>query len=174
MSLKVNGLDIINDARRLTANISNLSTVGGLSLIDGLTINVVNGKLLGTLTTTSGTAQNLTSLTLTGYKWLIFVFNDVSHNNATGTFIQIGDGTTQQRATPNFTSGQSIFGMYFVNLSNSVFFSATRAGTAGTGISAAATDVVGRGDITNSSTTLRASMAAGSFDRGSIRVFGHR
>ena len=54
--------------------------------------------LLGTLTTTSGTSQSLTGLTLTSYKVLYIGFNGVSGTN-TSTIITVGGTTIAAIAT---------------------------------------------------------------------------
>lgn len=123
--------------------------------------------LLGTLTTTTGTSQSLTGLTLTSYKQILMVFNGVSHNDAATQAFLVGTSTADDVAVVSAVSASStLFGNLFINLSNSVFNS-----TIGT---SSANGVVRSGTLTltTSSTSISVAPGASSFDAGSILVYG--
>lgn len=123
--------------------------------------------LLGTLTTSTGTSQSLTGLTLTPYKLIIMTFNAVSHNDAGSQSFLIGNSTADDVAvTTTVTAATTVFGTLIINLSNSVFNSTVGA-TASNG-------VVRQGTVplTTSSTSISVAPSASSFDGGSILVYG--
>lgn len=76
----------------------------GVVDVDALTIAGVAASftldLLGTLTTTSGTTQTLSGLTLTGYSSLYIVVDGVSHNGAGGASqsLKVGAANVQNTA----------------------------------------------------------------------------
>lgn len=75
-----------------TASVTGLLTVGasGIKFNDNTTQTTASSggmTLLGTITTTSGTSQSLTSLVLTNYKQLIFVLNGCNAGSASITSI---------------------------------------------------------------------------------------
>ena len=125
--------------------------------IDALAPTYVDTVLLGTLTTTSGSTQTLSSLTLTPYKFLIFVLNNVGRSSAGGS---CAIGAALATVNPLAT----VSGMAWVELSTGLITSATGLSTAGdtrfgaTGYSTASTSV----SITTS----------GTFNAGSVRIYG--
>lgn len=123
--------------------------------------------LLGTLTTTSGASQSLTGLTLTSYKQVVFVFNGVSHNDASAQSYLVGTSTADDVAiSATFTNTATVNGMVWVDLGNSIFASSLSNATN------AATVRTGSTPLTTASTSISVAPAAGSFDAGSIRVYG--
>ena len=123
---------------------------------------------LGTLTTTSGNIQTLSSLDLTPYKFLLLVFNAVSHNDAS---VNKGVYITSISTLALFTlsnSGDSGNGAVTVDLATGIFYGsftsiAGRFATAGSS------------GLSTSSTSVSVAVAAvAAFDAGSIRIYGVR
>lgn len=125
--------------------------------------------LLGTLTTTSGTTQTLSGLTLTGYKALYISLNNVSINS-TGTVRLASINLTIN----TFVNTNSLWGTVIVNLSNGSFGSALAYDLTASGTISAGSSAIGGGNvgITTSSTSLVFSPSSGSFDSGTITVYG--
>lgn len=118
--------------------------------------------LLGTITTTSGASQSLSSLTLTSYSFLRCVLNGVSGTNSS-TNIQQNSTTIGSIGT---ASG-AVTGILEIDLNTGVgFFN-----TGGTSNTTAVNGGYGTG-ITTVDTSITFSMSAGTFDAGSIRVYG--
>jgi hypothetical protein len=129
--------------------------------------------LLGTITTTSGTTQSLTSLTLTGYKFLRFVFNGVSGNNNTPTLsFFVGGITTGQVAASLSTASNRWWGSALVDLSAGAYESTTAPVASSGSYSATATSFAGFTDITTATTSVGFRISSGDFDLGSISVYG--
>ena len=128
--------------------------------------------LLGTLTTTSGTSQTLSGLTLTNYKFLQISVNNVSGNASSNTLRMAGllmYGTTS-------TAAQGQWGIIQVDLTNSGAFSAgvsyDQTVSAGTTTS---TDYGAAGNCgyTTATTSISFDYSAGAtFDSGTIKVYG--
>lgn len=117
--------------------------------------------LLGTLTTTSGTTQSLTSLVLTDYKYLYLSFNGVS--STASAFMTINGSEIAYNAT----AAQLIKGYAIVDLLNSTgvgygYFSDAN-------INAYLVYATG---LTTASTTFTLGISAGNFDAGSVKVYG--
>jgi len=132
--------------------------------------NLLPSVLLGTLTTTSGTTQTLSSLVLTPYKYLRISLNKVSFT-ASSTFITLA---SQQVTAAMVTAGGAgqFSGEIMINLSTGIATSMTVEGVGGgsgsqlgavymavTGYSTATTSIV---------------FAGGTFDGGSILVYGEK
>lgn len=123
----------------------------------------LNIVLLGTIATTSGSSQVLSGLTLTAYKFLRFVANGVSFNGASNLSI---DGIACSGATTG--TADVVHGIMDLDLSNGVFSSGiTRQSVGGGGWS-------GVTSYRTSSTSVTVGVISGSFDAGSIRVYGVR
>jgi hypothetical protein len=125
--------------------------------------------LLGTLTTTSGTSQTLSGLTLTNYKFLQISINNVGASSSYN--LQLGGQNMYYLSS--IASTNSLWGIITIDLNNSVFNAgladiATSSGTVSNGGGLQA----GKGFYTTSSTSLVFSVTAGSFTSGSIRVYG--
>ena len=143
-------------------------TSGGASASPSWATPTSGMTLLGTLDTTTGSSQSLSSLTLTNYKQLVFVFRGVSHNDTTGSrdFL-IGTSTSDDVIVCAAYANTSILiGTVWVELSDGKFTSVIAAG------SAAGTARSGTLTLRTSSTTISVAPAAGSFDAGSILVYG--
>jgi len=122
--------------------------------------------LLGTLATTSGASVTLSGLGLTGYKQLSIVCNGVSTNNTSGWYVMInskkiliaGNGADQ------LTSGN---GGATIDLGSGIFWSGTQNTSSPTG-----TVYAGQSGLTTASTSITFTISAGTFDAGSIIVYG--
>jgi hypothetical protein len=125
-------------------------------------IAALSTVLLGTLTTTSGSAQTLSGLVLTDYKFLHFTLNGVS--TTTTTSETIGIGPLSNLFGTVTTSAHVASGMAWIDLTNGIATSATRTagavnvGTGSSGYSTATTSV----SVTTS----------GTFDAGTVLVYG--
>ena len=124
--------------------------------------------LLGTLTTTSGATQTLSGLNLTTYKTLVIYVNNVSMSASAQirlNSIAITQGTG--------ASGNSVWGACFVDLSIGTFAAISSATVSSTG-TLSNTGVTNNGNcgVTSAATSLVFSPSAGSFDAGTITVYG--
>lgn len=126
--------------------------------------------LLGTLTTTSGTTQTLSGLTLTDYKTLQVFINNCSTNAGSAASLRLESIIVIDTAVTNVGS---VWGCVSIDLSNGAFGAAL-----GTGIATTANTSVGSNSrsgkmpVTNANTSLIFSWNIGSFDAGSILVYG--
>lgn len=117
---------------------------------------------LGTITTTSGASQSLTSLTLTGYKFLRLVFNGVS-GSGTGV-ISVGSLALLASAA----AVDADYGFLDVELTTGIA-SGSLSRSNGTAIVNYYNGTTG---ITTASTSVTVSIASGAFDAGSVLVYG--
>lgn len=121
-------------------------------------------RLLGTLTTTSGTTQTLSGLTLTAFSALLITVDAVSHNGGTSGGLQVGTALVQNT---NRSSADLVSGFVVVNLG----------GGMGTGFVYRDTETnAPRAALTgysNASTSIAFTWSNGAaFDAGSISVYG--
>lgn len=123
---------------------------------------VAGPQLLGTLTTTSGTSQSLTSLVLTGYKFLRLVFNGVSGSGS--GVVSIGSLALLAAAAP----ADADYGFLEIELSTGIASGSLSRGNG----TAVVNYYNGTTGITNASTSVTASLSAGNFDLGSITIYG--
>jgi hypothetical protein len=125
--------------------------------------------LLGTLTTTSGTTQTLSGLTLTDYKSINIVYNNVSANGD----VAIRVSTTQVTNTSG-NAGNSIWGNSNISLVDGVFSTIAFSGNTSSAVGSYSTSVsrAGRLALTTASTSIEFSLTGGNFDAGSILVYG--
>lgn len=122
--------------------------------------------LLGTLTTTSGTTQTLSSLVLTPYKRLLIEVSGVSHDNGSNRALVVGTA----RASPQRPSTTTLYGTSEISLLD------------GTAVSAVDSSFDTERDVfiqlsgvTSASTSIVFSWnGAGNFDAGTITVYGVR
>lgn len=119
--------------------------------------------LLGTLTTTSGSTQTLSGLVLTPYRFLRFTVDGVSFTTTSGLYIASVAVGRQIGATLT-TVTDSWSGSIILDLSNGIATSILASGApqyyaASSGYSAATTSI---------------SFTGGTFDAGSIRVYGEK
>ena len=134
-----------------------------------LTSDSIGMVLLGTLTTTSGSTQTLSGLTLTGYKALYISINNVSFSTTANiqlASIALAGGTT--------VNTNSFWGTVLIDLSNGSFAAPLIAAVTTSGTVSAVSNLGGGGNvgITTSSTSLVFSGSAGNFDAGTITVYG--
>lgn len=125
---------------------------------------VVATTLLGTITTTSGTSQTLSGLDLTPYKTVKMFWNGVSHSYS-------GDPPANEAAFTLQSGAISIA----VGPSASVYFMIEI--DLGTGLAISYGPNAGLHRLTGystSTTSITVGVSAGSFDAGSIRVYGVR
>ena len=155
----------------LTGTVASSLLTGALPAIDGSALTgIATGgmTLLGTLTTTSGSSQTLSGLTLTSYKQLQAVFVGVS---STASFQVLLGGIV---VTENLAASAGVFGFFTTDLATGIWQSITPS------ISAASTNASGVGypnagiqnTITTASTSITFTLSAGTFDNGSIRIYG--
>lgn len=121
--------------------------------------------LLGTLTTTSGSTSTLSGLDLTSYKQLLFCLNNVSTGLSTS---QLELGGVQVTGSLS-TTANGWTGIFPLDLSTGVFGAGVTAIPSGISGSASGN---GRTSINNSSTSVTFSVSSGSFDAGSIQIYG--
>lgn len=126
--------------------------------------------LLGTLTTTSGTTQTLSGLTLTSYKALYIVVEGVSFDT-TARKLQVGGATCSAGLS---AASDTLYGLIHLSLSGGTgvsyitFVNATPGSqsTAGGGFALCTS-------ITTASTSISFTLdGAGNFDAGSIKIYG--
>ena len=116
--------------------------------------------LLGTITTTSGTSASLTGLTLTGYKQLQCQLNGAS---VSGTYYIHLNGNRIMAA-----NSTNMYGTVLIDLTTG-WFSANTGDGSGTGSSATFVNISG---LTTASTSITFTTSSGTFDNGSILVYG--
>lgn len=130
----------------------------GDSTVPGL---LRNTALLGTIATTSGTTQTLSSLVLTPYRYLFISFDGLS----------IATNTSANFAIAGIVVGISS-GFAAVVVNGFGLFDLTGSGTAfGVG-SSSPTAFVGSHSLTTASTSISATVSASTFDAGSVRIYG--
>ena len=125
--------------------------------------------LLGTLTTTSGTSQTLSGLTLTNYRQLYIDIRAVSASSTTSSFSLAG---TDIAAAFDGSSNDRWFGIVIVDLDAGTFASNVARVTSG-GTSGSVAPRAGDLTITSASTSISFT-SSGTFDAGSILVYGVR
>lgn len=148
-------------ASETIASNNNDTTLPTSAAVKAYADSVAGGMtVLGTLTTTSGASQSLTSLDLTGYKQLLFDFNGVSCSGA-GTNFNIG-------------SGQVINGAAAADVFNGNVWLSLWSGIAVAALNASATAQIRtpQTGYSTATTTVTVSVSAGTFDAGSIRIYG--
>lgn len=129
-------------------------------------ISALSTVLLGTITTTSGTSQTLSGLTLTPYKFLICSFNGVSLTS-TGD-ITITSNAAGRLVASLSTSTTTINGLVTIDLATGGFTAVT-SDSVSTGSRIATSGASG---LTTASTSV--TFLGASFDAGSILVYGVR
>ena len=125
--------------------------------------NLLPIGFLGTITTTSGSSQSLSSLTLTNYKFLLFVWNAVSASNAGTVTMGIGAATACMQSPTG--AAITLSGMAWVELATGLVVSASAESSGGNGTKIGATGY-------STATTSVAVNTSGTFDAGSVRVYG--
>ena len=123
--------------------------------------------LLGTLTTTSGSSVTLSSLVLTPYKFLKVVFRGVGTGDAASNLRIAGD----ECSAPLGNAGQKFYGIADIDLSDGTW-SASIGVNVSTGGSGSGTCYGGNSGYTTATTSVVFSIDVGTFDEGSILVYG--
>lgn len=125
--------------------------------------------LLGTLTTTSGTTQTLSGLNLTTYKQLLIEIIGVSHNSGTSQSfsVTLADASIFV-LTPVISPSAALYASICTDLASgsSIFYGDNDKFSTKPGY------VRGFSGILSSQTSLTFSWSGGSFDAGSINVYG--
>jgi len=159
---------------------ANYGTAGQVLVSQGASAAPIWGSaggmvLLGNLTTTSGTTQTLSGLTLTNYKLIVIAINRTSHNSGTSQGIRLLDANGSTQLSLAATTGLGAFtsAIVTIDLATGVFsgtydstnttppYSQTTAGA-----------LCGKSTFSTSATSLQFSYSGGSFDAGSITVYG--
>jgi hypothetical protein len=123
----------------------------------------IDTVLLGTLTTTSGSTQTLSGLVLTDYKFLFMTFNAVSMS--VSTYFRVGGGSGPASVTtPN--NAATLSGHCNIDLQNGVGSLSTAQNAGTSNFDAALTG------FTNASTSVSITTNTGTFDAGSVRIYG--
>lgn len=145
-------------------------TSGGTGASPSWATIVTGGMtLLGTLTTTSGTTQTLSSLTLTSYAFIVAVFKDVSSSSTSSLRLNSISGE-QLSASGGVTLGVS--GIMWLHLATGVLSSATVSATPGNGAGPISPYTGYQSTITTASTSIVFAQGVGNFDAGTITVYG--
>lgn len=129
--------------------------------------NSTGKTLLGTLTTTSGAIQTLSSLVLTSYKQLEFEFNNVSHNSGTTQTLSIGAGL----ALTGVTTSDSAWGSATVSLVSGVLSTILVRGNSLPRNIDSNTQLSQTGYST-ATTSVSVSVSGGAFDAGTVTIYG--
>jgi len=157
-------------ARTLTAgtgiSISNGDGVAGNPTITN-TLTVEATVLLGTLATTSGTSVTLSGLTLTSYKFLKVVFRAISTDSTMSNLRIAGELCSDQLSDTTWFFN----GIAEIDLGTGVWTSSV-VQTNGADSSGASSTYVGTSGYTTATTSVVFSIDTGSFDAGSILVYG--
>lgn len=120
---------------------------------------------LGTITTTSGTSANLGTLTLTDYKFLRLVWNNVSHNSGGGSAYLIGNTTSDDVQCTESEASGNIIGVMDIDLNTGI-------GVLDYSYVGTMTTYVFDSAITTASTQVTVATGGATLDNGSIRVYG--
>jgi hypothetical protein len=128
--------------------------------------------LLGTMTTTSGTAQTLSSLDLSQYKFLKVFVSRVSHDSGTSRSLRFNSISGPQFSATASASSFA-YGTVDIDLSANGAYGASVHWTATSGVSGDTTgSYAGETGITTLSTSITVAISGGNFDGGSIYVYG--
>lgn len=134
------------------------------------TVSAGGMTLLGTISPTSGTEAGLTGLTLTGYKMLVLVFENIVQTNAANIQCRISSTAGSNQVVISASMAYHT-GICFVDL-NSGKFSAMIANVSNANSSATTTVYSGDTNITTASTAVYVSITTSAFTNGSVRFYG--
>lgn len=140
--------------------------------------------LLGTITTTSGTSQTL-SVTLTGYRFVVLMWNGVSASGNSASF-GINDGTNtfafMSTGSSSAASAYNLYATSWLNLTNGSVINSGRfdfstdygLGFADSGATSIGVKIAfGRTRVSTSTTTIDVRCVTGTaFDAGTVDVYG--
>jgi hypothetical protein len=124
--------------------------------------------LLANLTTSSGTSIVVSGLDLTPYRQLIFGFKAVSATVSASLRL------AGQQISPVVAAADFLRGMGSIDISNGACSFTTAASAGGSPVMALGATYAGDLGITAASTSLTFTLSAGSFDNGTIRIYGHK
>ena len=141
----------------------NTVTINGILPVSAADVNGMT--LLGTLTTTSGSTQTLSSLVLTDYKALLLEFSSVSHNSGTSQSFSVGSA---QVAT-GISAANALNGTVYVSLNSGL---ATAVLARNTLPALANEGYTGSSGYSTATTSVSVTVSGGAFDLGSVRVYG--
>lgn len=145
---------------------------GALPAIDGSALTgipVGTGlTLLGTIATTSGSSVTLSGLTLTSYKQLQALYTGVSATTV-GPLMRINGYVVTQPTTTSATDYST--GGIIIDLATGIFFGSSVSYTAANGYNAFNCGG-GLSGLTTASTSITFTLSTGTFDAGSITIYG--
>lgn len=125
--------------------------------------------LLGTLTTTSGTTQTLSSLDLTPYKYIYGVVSGVSFTTAVA---MTTNGNQMSFALA--AAGDALYGLFTIDLTSAIGSSNIQSFAGGTFNSSSGIAGVRVFNTGLSTASTSISFAGGTFDNGTIKLYGGR
>ena len=173
----------VADARISALTASKLT--GALPAISGASLTGISSggvTHLGTMTTTSGTSQTITSLDFTDLNLLIFVVAQVSHSDGTSRKLSIGvAGGANLAIGDAVAAGNCSIGLYTLDLrSNTGYFPQSPGNapiTSGSdfvgGGTGQARYLIGTNLRASSSTSVTVAFEGGvTFDNGKVEVYG--
>jgi hypothetical protein len=128
-------------------------------------------KLLGTLTTTSGSSQTLSGLTLTPYKFILVRTYAVSLTSATSITIQGGTGSQVICSEDLANTGSGLYGDINIELATSLAILVSTQASAAPNFAVTTTRTT-LTSVTSAVTSITFRPSAGTFDAGTIRVYG--
>ena len=128
-------------------------------------------RLLGTLTTTSGASQVLSGLTLTSYKFILVRYYDVSLTSTTSFTIQGGTGSQVVCSEALVNTGSGLYGDVNIELATSlaIYVGSTSASAPVSSVTITRTTLT---SVTSAVTSITFRPSSGTFDAGTIRVYG--
>ena len=166
MSVVINGSTGVT-APAFDGSIYAADLTGTLPAIDGSALTGLGMTLLGTMPTTSGSSVTLSGLDLTGYKFLQISISAIS--SASATDYLLFNGYSAGYVTSGSVDSVT-YGSCFIDLSTGAFY-LSGATLNGTAIAAQATRG-GPSGLTTASTSITFTISSGTFDAGSIKVYG--
>ena len=164
MSVVINGSTGVT-APAFDGSIDAADLTGTLPAIDGSALTGLGMTLLGTIATTSGSSVTLSGLDLTGYKQLSIVCNAVSGSNGTIDAVLLNSNSIFRVSISDQTT--TVTGGATVDLASGIFWSASLI-TGSTNGLALGND----SGLSTASTSITFTISAGTFDAGSITIYG--
>jgi len=133
--------------------------------------NMLPTVLLGTITTTSGATQTLSGLVLTPYKFLRIDVDGVSSSSTASLYIA---SSTLIIGGLMATTGNAWYGLFDVSLASGILSgqSSVQNPAAPPSLLSTPTNYMNRPGYSTATASITFGVTAGSFDAGSIRVFG--